>query len=72
MYAKPTLAPLDSTTASASCCRVVVTSGEQAIQVVNEPLCPFPAPTGDICIETAPISTDTIALATTTICAFAN
>ena len=82
MYAKPTLAPLDPTTAAASCCRIVISAGDTPlVEVVNRPLCPFPLPTGTVCASADPGSVlDPVTLATSggilptlpvvTICAF--
>ena len=73
MYSKPTLAPLDLATTSASCCRVVVTSGDNTlVTLVNEPLCPFPAPTGTVCVSVNPdsIIVTTGGLAGITACAY--
>ena len=68
MYATPTITALDLQTTSASCCRVVVQGDGFVISRTNEPLCPFPAPTGDICVRTP----DSTIAGGVTACAFAN
>jgi hypothetical protein len=72
MYVKPTLAPLDLATSTASCCRVIVYTQDNKVQVVNEPLCPFPAPTGTICFRTDSVVVTSTGATSAAVCAYPN
>ena len=67
MYQTPTLATLDATATAASCCRVIIYTSEQRIEFTT-PLCPFPAPTPDVCV----ISTGSRVTPDTIVCVLAN